>query len=142
MKVREIMTSDAECVRPSDTLREAATLMRDLDVGALPVCGDDNRLAGMITDRDIAIRAVAEGGDPDSVTVGEVMTPEIVTCYEDDSLAQAADIMERKQIRRLVVLNSDKQLVGILSLGDVAVRGASDQLSAEALEEISKPVPV
>jgi CBS domain-containing protein len=113
--------------------------MRDLDVGSLPVCGDQDRLVGMITDRDIVIRAVADGSDPNTTLVRDAMSPEIVCCFEDDEVAEAVHRMEERQIRRLPVLNHDKRLVGIVSLGDVAVRCRDDRLSGEALHHVSEP---
>ncbi len=139
MRLKEIMTRHVECINPEDTLARAAVRMRDLDVGCLPVCGGDDRLAGVITDRDITIRGTAEGRDPETTRIEDVMTPEISYCFENDSVDEAARIMEEKQIRRLVVLNREKRLVGILSLGDLAVKSGNHRLSAEALEQISEP---
>jgi CBS domain-containing protein len=134
------MTQGCECIGPDATIQEAAQKMRDLGVGPLPVCGENDRLIGMITDRDITIRAVAEGEDPCSACVRDVMTPDIVCCFEDQDIEEAAQMMEQKQIRRLVVLNRDKRLVGILSLGDLAVQTRDERLAGEALERISEPV--
>jgi len=139
MQLKDIMTSNPECVRPGATLQEAARKMRDLDVGPLPVCGDDDRLAGMITDRDIAVRAVAEGKDPKTTTVREAMTEEVVYGFEDQDVGDAARVMEQKQIRRLVVLNRDKRMVGIVSLGDVATECGDRQKAGEILQEVSEP---
>jgi len=139
MLVQSAMTEGVQCARPTDTIARAAQRMRDLNIGALPVCGEDNELLGMLTDRDIAIRAVADRCDPDSTLVGDVMSPGITFCYDDYDVEDAAHVMENKQIRRIVVLNRDKRLVGILSLGDLAVRNADDWLSGEALERISEP---
>jgi len=139
MTVKDIMTPNPECIRPDATLQEAARRMRDLDVGPLPVCGDDDRLAGMITDRDITVRAVAEGKDPKTTTVREAMTDEIVHVYEDQDVADAAQVMEQKQIRRLVVLNHDHRLVGIVSLGDLAVESGDRTKAGEVLQEVSEP---
>src|SRR5687768_16020418 len=97
MKVKDIMTAHAEGTSPTTTLREAAQRMKNLDVGPLPVCGDDDRLAGMITDRDIAVRAVAEGLDPSTALVRDVMTPNIIYCYEDQDVSDAAHMMEQNQ---------------------------------------------
>jgi CBS domain-containing protein len=142
MKVHEIMTRDAQCVRPDTNLSQAAIRMRELNVGALPVCGDNAKLVGMITDRDIVIRAVADGANPNATLVESVMSPDICYCFADDDVKEAARIMESEQIRRLVVLDQDKQLIGILSLGDLAVRCHDDKLSGEALEQISEPANV
>jgi CBS domain-containing protein len=136
------MTAGVECTTPSATLREAARMMRDLNIGPLPVCGDNDRLVGIITDRDIAIRAVAEGDDPDVTPVSAVMTPKIIYCYEDQDVDEAAHMMEGNQVRRLVVLNRDKRLVGIVSLGDLAVDTRDEQLAGHTLEAISEPVHV
>jgi CBS domain-containing protein len=131
------MTSDVTCVRPDANLRDAAQKMRDLDVGSLPVC-DNDRLVGMITDRDIAIRAVADGCEPEETRVHQVMSEGVSYCFEDDDLEDAERIMKDKQIRRLVVLNHDKRLTGILALGDIAVCGDEESVG-ETLEEISEP---
>jgi CBS domain-containing protein len=133
------MTHSAECARPSDSLAHAAERMRELDCGSLPVCGDSDKLVGMITDRDITIRGTAESCDPAGTRVADVMSPGIFYCFEDEDVAAAAQLMEEKQVRRLVVLNRDKRMVGIVSLGDIAVRNHDDRLSGEALERISEP---
>lgn len=137
MKIREIMTPDAQCIGPDETLVEAASLMRQLDVGVLPVC-DGEEVVGMITDRDITIRAVAEGCDPNQSRVGEVMTPGTVFVYDDQSVDETVHILERHQIRRAPVMTREKKIVGIVSLGDIAV-GANAALSGEALKFVSQP---
>lgn len=139
MKVQDIMTRHVECVTPETSLRAAAQKMKELDVGPLPVC-DNDRIAGVVTDRDIAIRGVAAGLDPETTTVREVMSSGAACCFEDDDIEEAEAIMQEKQIRRLMVLNRDNRLVGILSLGDLAVRTHGNSHTAETLEEISKPV--
>ena len=131
------MTSGPRCVAPDTKLTEAAKLMAELDVGALPVC-DNDQLAGMVTDRDIAVRAVAAGRDPNQTTVQDAMTGGIVFIYEDDDVEEAARLFETKRIRRLPVLNREKRMVGIISLGDLAVN-ASAGLGGEALKEVSTP---
>jgi CBS domain-containing protein len=138
MKLKEIMTSDVEIVSPETILQTAAQKMRDLDVGSLPVC-DGRRLVGMLTDRDITVRATAEGRHPGQTRVEEAMTQDLVFCYEDQDEQDAALAMEQYQIRRLPILNRNKHLVGILSLGDLAVDTTDRNLAGEALEEISKP---
>ena len=143
MQVSKVMTRDAECVRPDNTLQEAARKMRDLDVGPMPVCGDNDRLVGMLTDRDIAVRAVAEGKDPTACKVRDVMTPDVVYCFDDEPVDEAERVMKEKQIRRLLVLNRDKRLVGIVSLGDLAVRGDNRREAGDVLHDVSEPaVPV
>jgi CBS domain-containing protein len=138
MKISEVMTPFAKCIGPESTLVEAARQMRELDIGALPICEND-RLAGMVTDRDLALRGIGEGLDPTLTPVRTVMSAGIVYVFEDQDVGEAARLMEVKQIRRLAVLNRDKRLVGIVSLGDLAV-DASPALSGEALREISQPV--
>lgn len=138
MIVRDIMSRDVEVVHPDSVLQEAAGKMKSLDVGSLPVC-DNRRLLGVVTDRDITIRAVAAGQDPKSTKVRDTMTPELIYCYEDETLSEAAKLMERHQIRRLPILNREKQLVGIVALGDLAVDSGNEKLSGTVLEEISEP---
>ena len=138
MQVKDVMTRGAECVSPDATLQEAARKMKDLDVGPLPVC-DNDRLAGMLTDRDIVVRAVAEGRDPRSARVREAMSEGIDYCFEDDDVGQAAGLMRRRQVRRLAVLNRDKRLVGIVSLGDLAVETGGAEVAGKTLERVSQP---
>ena len=138
MKVKDVMTRGAECVRPEATLQEAAQKMKSLDVGPLPVC-DNDRLVGMLTDRDITVRAVAEGKDPRATRVRDAMTEGICYCFEDDDVADAARLMKEQQIRRLVVLNRDKRLAGIVSLGDLAVETGDEHLAGQTLEHVSQP---
>jgi len=137
MRVNEVMTKGVECIGPDATLQEAAAKMKSLDIGPLPVC-DNDRLVGMVTDRDITVRASAEGNAPTDVHVRDVMTPEVIYCFEDAPVREAARLMEQKQIRRLVVLNRDKRMVGIVSLGDLAVQTGDEQLAGNALEGISE----
>lgn len=136
-KVRDLMTQDVEVVNPEDTLKECAEKMRALNVGPMPVCEND-RLVGMITDRDIVVRAIALGHDPSSTKVREVMTDDVEFLSADDTVEEAAKLMKDKQIRRVLVIDDDKKLCGILSLGDLA-EDADDRLSGETLERISEP---
>jgi len=138
MQLKDVMSRDVEVVRPDATLAEAAEKMQRLDVGPLPVC-DGQRLVGMITDRDITVRATSEGKDPKTARVREVMTEDMKWCFEDEEVQVAADLMAKAQIRRLVVLNRDKRLVGIVSLGDLATEPRAQEDAGEALEEISEP---
>jgi CBS domain-containing protein len=131
------MTRRVEVIRPDSTLQEAAEKMKDLDVGPLPVCEGD-RLVGMITDRDITVRGVAEGQDPWTDHVRDVMTKEVIFCFEDQDVAEAARLMKDKQVRRLVVLDRDRRLVGIVSLGDLAV-DADEEVAGNTLEGVSQP---
>jgi CBS domain-containing protein len=121
MQIREIMSQDVTIITPDDTLQKAAKLMADLDAGALPV-GENDRLVGMLTDRDITVRAVAQGKAPDQCRVRDIMSSEIKFVFEDDSVDDAASKMSQLQVRRLPVLNRDKRLVGIVSLGDIAAK--------------------
>jgi CBS domain-containing protein len=135
MQIREIMTREVDVVAPNASIRDAAAKMKELDVGAIPVC-DGQKLSGLVTDRDITLRAVAEGRDPSKTRVSEVMSSEIAYCFEDDPVEQAAKLMESKQIRRLPILDRNKQLAGIVSLGDIAVRTEGSRqkdLAGEAL---------
>jgi CBS domain-containing protein len=138
MQVSDVMTRNAECTRPEATLQEAAQRMKALDIGAVPVC-DRDHLIGVLTDRDITVRSVADGHDPRSDHVRDVMTPEVYYCYEDNDVADAAELMRAKQVRRLPVLNQHKRLVGIVALGDLAVEAGSEELAGHALEGISAP---
>jgi CBS domain-containing protein len=138
MQLKEVMTREVEVVRPNAALKQAAEKMRDLDVGSLPVC-DGSRLLGMLTDRDITVRAVAEGRDPLVTEVREVMTGKIVYGFDDQSVEDGAQIMSEHQIRRLPILNRDKQLVGILSLGDLAVDANDLATAGDVLEGVSLP---
>ena len=137
MQISQILTREVETIRPDTPVREAAQRMRSMDVGSLPVC-DGRHLLGMVTDRDITIRITAEGRDPANTPVLEAMTPDVAYVFEDQDVTEAARIMQERQIRRLPVLSRDKQLVGIVALGDVAQSG-QDQLSGDALEKISEP---
>ncbi|MCG3117770.1 MAG: CBS domain-containing protein [Candidatus Manganitrophus sp. SA1] len=138
MQLKEIMTEEVEVVHPDASLKDSATKMKELNVGVLPVC-DGERLVGTLTDRDITVRATAEGRDPTNTKVREVMTQEVVYAFEDQDVKEAAQLMEQKQIRRLMVLNRQKRLTGIVSLGDLAVDTKDRKLSGEVLERVSEP---
>jgi CBS domain-containing protein len=125
--VREIMTEDATCVGENDTIVEAAQKMRDLEVGALPICGEDDRLKGMITDRDVAIQIVAESKDPSSVRVRELAQGEVVTIGADDSIQELIRTMSQYAVRRVPVIDGHR-LVGIVSQADVARSLPEDQV--------------
>src|SRR4029450_2052823 len=118
MKIKEVMTSEVECVRPETTLQEAAAKMKSFNVGPLPVCEGDKPV-GIVTDRDIVIRAISEGRDPRTTTIRDVMTTNVVTVQETDDVKDAARLMKDRQIRRVVVVGADKRVTGIVSLGDV-----------------------
>jgi len=138
MKVNEIMTTDFEMIDSTASLIEAAEKMKSLNVGFLPV-REGTRLAGLITDRDLVIRGLAEGLDPGSTHVKDIISSEVVYCYEDDSVEEAARLMEDNQIRRLIIVNHDQTPVGILSIGDIAVKSGQEQLAGEILERVSEP---
>lgn len=138
MKIKDIMTTAVEIASPDDTLQEAARRMRVEDCGILPV-GKDDRLVGIITDRDIVTRAVARGLDPDDACVGDVMSVEVKYVYDDESLDDLAHKMSALQVKCLPVLNREKRLVGIVSLSDMALAKGSVQDAAIALSGISRP---
>lgn len=137
MKVSDCMTRDVRLASPSQSIREAALLMVELDVGALPV-GENERLIGMVTDRDIAVRAVACGLGPDT-SVAKVMSDSVMYCFADQTLEEVSRNMGDIQVRRLPVVDREKRLVGIISLSDIANgEGALDE-TGEALRDISQP---
>lgn len=138
MKLKDILTKDPQVISPDAMICEAAQIMKQSDIGMLPVC-DGQHLVGAITDRDLVVRAIAEGCDPLKTKVKDVMTPGISYCFEDQDLEEVAHLMEEKQIRRIAVLNRDKRLVGIASLGDFAVRSKDEHLTEELLERVSQP---
>jgi CBS domain-containing protein len=135
-KVRDIMTAEVETAEPDTTLDEIATMMRDGDVGAIPVLEDDE-VVGIVTDRDIVVRCIAEGKDPAETTVDDVLSEDLETASPDMDLQEAARIMSGRQIRRLPVVE-DNRLVGIVSLGDIAVKHEDEAVSGRALENISE----
>jgi CBS domain-containing protein len=135
MLVQDAMSRHVRTVGPEASISEAARVMADADVGVLPVAAGD-RLAGMVTDRDIAVRAVAIGKGPET-TVGEVMTHEVLYCHEDEDITDVCQNMADMQIRRLPVVDVDKRLVGIVSLADIADSRAKE--AGEALEGITRP---
>lgn len=138
MKVRDVMTRNVECTRPDANLQEAAARMKSLDIGPLPVC-DEGRLVGMITDRDITVRATAEGESPTGIRVKDVMTPDVFWCFEDEDVHDASHQMQARQVRRLLVLDEQKRLVGIVSLGDLVMETGNHELAGSTLEAVSEP---
>lgn len=134
---REIMTADATCIGERDTLAAAAEKMAQLDVGSLPICGEDNRLKGMLTDRDIVVKAVAQGRNPAEVTAGELAQGKPVTIGADDDAAEILRTMGSHQVRRLPVIDG-QDLIGMVALADVA-RALSDRPVGDLLDAISKP---
>jgi CBS domain-containing protein len=136
LKVHEVMTDRPRCVTPETTVSEAAQLMKTDDIGSLPIL-DGEQLAGVLTDRDIVIRAVAEGKDPRGMPVREVASRELVTVRADDDLSEALKLMASQQVRRLPVVDDDNRLVGIVAQADIAVE-AKEKAVGEMVEEISK----
>lgn len=139
MELRDVMTPNPECISPDTSLKEAAAKMRDADIGDVLVCEND-RLVGIITDRDIAIRATADGKTPSRSKVRDVMSSGVVYCFEDQTYEEAAQMMSKKQIRRLPILNRDKRLVGIVSLGDLALQTNDEMVVEKTLEAVCEPV--
>jgi len=138
MKVSEIMTQDVEIIQPDDTLRLAAQKMRDRDIGFLPVC-DGESLMGVLSDRDIAIRALADGMDINIMLGRDLMTTPALYCFDDQDVTEAAKVMGDNQIRRLVILGRENErVVGVISLGDLVRRGITD-LSGQVLQKVSEP---
>lgn len=133
---RDLMTPDPTCVKENETLVDAARKMRDLDVGALPICGSDDRLKGMLTDRDIVVKCLAQGGDPTTATAGDLAEGKPVTVGADDDIRVALEMMQKHQVRRLPVID-DHKLVGIISQADVA-RELSAGQTGETVAEISE----
>ena len=136
MKVRDVMSHDVDVCSPDDTIQSVAQKMRDGDYGSVPV-GSRDALQGTITDRDITIRAVATGKGGDT-RVREVMTTNVITCFEDDSTDDAADVMREHQIRRLPVVDKNKRVVGIVAIGDLAVE-ESRKTAGKTLRDVSQP---
>ena len=134
-KARDIMTGGAECIGENETLVDAARKMRELDVGSLPICGQDNRLKGMLTDRDIVIKCVAEGGDPQATRAGELATGKPVTIGADDSIEETLSTMKQYKVRRLPVIDGH-DLVGVVSQADVA-RNIDEHKVGDLVEAIS-----
>lgn len=138
MKVKEAMTRDVRIASPSETIRQAARTMAEIDAGAIPV-GENDRLVGMITDRDIAVRAVASGKSPDTPIRDVMSTEGICYCFDDQEIGEVAVSMADVKVRRLPVVNRDKRLVGILSLGDISQVDNQGQPAGEALRAICEP---
>ncbi|HBN85662.1 MAG TPA: CBS domain-containing protein [Clostridiales bacterium] len=137
MKVKDIMSHSVAHLTPFATVSEAARLMEKHNIGSVPVC-NDNKVVGMLTDRDIVIRNIAGGQDPKSTKVGDIMSVDITTVTPDTEVANVGKVMADKQVRRIPVIENDR-LVGMVAIGDIAVRGMYDAEVAEALAEISIP---
>ena len=139
MQAKDFMTTGVECVSPGMSMRDAALRMKSLDVGFLPVCEND-RLVGTLTDRDLALRVIADGRDPDDCKARDIMTREVFWCYEDQPSDEVAEYMAEREIRRLLVLDRSKRLVGVISIGDLAKSG-EEQKAGEAIREIAQAPP-
>ena len=137
MRIQDVMTADVSFVRPDTPILEIARKMRDGDIGATPVV-EDERLVGMVTDRDVVVRVIAEGGDVRTKTARDAMSPGILYCFVDESVEAVLENMGDQRIRRLPVVDRDKRLVGVVSLGDLALSGQR-KAAGEALQEISQP---
>lgn len=136
--LKDIMTPSVEVIAPNATAADAARKVRDLEVGAIPVC-DGDKLLGMVTDRDLVLRVLAMSRSPVEALVRDAMTPGLVYCFEDQDADVAADLMAEKQIRRIPILSKNKQLVGIVSLGDLAIDGLDPHESGEVIHGVSDP---
>ncbi len=137
-QVKDVMTKKVKLVHPSVSIKEAAGKMFEFDIGMLPVA-ENEKIVGVLTDRDIAIRSAARGDNPDTTEIRKAMSSDTTHCYEDQSVQEAARIMKEHQIRRLIVLDRDNKLAGVCSLGDLAVYEEGTDKSGEVLEEVSKP---
>ena len=137
MQIKDVMTADVSFVNPDTSILEIARKMRDHDIGSTPVVEND-RLVGMVTDRDVVVRLVAEGGDVRVKTARDAMSPRVLYCFGDETVEAVLENMGDQQIRRLPVVDRDKRLIGVVSLGDLALSGKR-RAAGEALQEISQP---
>jgi CBS domain-containing protein len=137
MRIDEIMTRRVECIAPTLPIAKAAEKMRDLDIGFLPICEND-RLVGTVTDRDMTIRSIAQGRDPRLAPVSEIMTPAVFYCYEDEDVDHVAGYMQEREVRRMLILNRQRDLVGVVSLGDIAKASGETKLAGETLGQIAE----
>jgi CBS domain-containing protein len=135
MKIREIMTTNVECVSPGTGIHDLADKMKTLDVGFIPICEND-RLVGTVTDRDIVIRGIAGGKDFDGLKASDIMTNQIFWCFEDDDVKDVAEQMRDKEVRRMLILSKDKRLVGVVSIGDISK--VEEKESGKTLKDITE----
>jgi CBS domain-containing protein len=140
MLAKEVMTRAVECISPEMRLQDAARTMKSLDVGFLPVCEND-RLVGTITDRDMVLRVIAEGADTKALKASDIMSPAVYWCYEDQTTGEVANYMSQKEIRRVLILNRNKRLAGVISIGDLA-KGGDQEKAGEAIANIADAPPV
>jgi len=140
MQAKEIMTRNVECIAPETPIEDAAKRMKSLDVGFLPVCEND-RLVGVVTDRDVVLRVVAEGKKSSECLARDIMTEEVCWCYEDLTVEEVADFMAKKEVRRVLILNRDKRLTGVISIGDLSQARGEQLKAGETMKEISQAPP-
>lgn len=138
MKIENIMTDTVRSLSPDSSVQEAAQLMKRHDIGVLPIC-DNNRVVGIVTDRDIVIRIVATGIDAGKTPLHRIMSSDVVYCFDTDDIYDVARLMEARQVRRIPILNANLQLAGIVSIGDMAVRAQNTDLVGETLQQVSSP---
>ena len=140
----DVMTQNPKCCLPTDTAADVAQVMKRENIGSVPVCEDrrGNKLIGVVTDRDLAMKIVAEGRDPRTTRVSDVMTRNPITCHPEDDLQQALEAMERRQVRRVPVVANGGTLVGIIAQADIATRGDEPEMTAEVVEVISRHAAV
>ena len=137
MKVQQIMSQNVQCIEPTTPISKDAEKMRELDIGFLAIC-DNDQLVGTVTDRDITIRSVAQGRDPRLAPIEEIMTPSVFYCYEDDDVEHVAKHMQEKEVRRMLILTRQKRLAGVVSIGDIAKAAGEEKLAGETLGEIAE----
>lgn len=141
MKVKEVMSTNVKQISTNAMISEAAEKMKTFNIGVLPIF-DNNKIVGLLTDRDIVVRAIAAGLDPKTTLIKNVYTPEVLSCSEDDDIETAAKIMEDNKVRRLMVFSNTQTLAGILSVGDLALKTSKDHLTYEVLEKVCEPARV
>lgn len=139
-QVRDVMTPNPQCVSEKDSIRDVARIMKDQDTGVVPVV-DGKRIIGLITDRDIVVRGIAEGRELSSVKVNEIMSKSVRSVKEDTPLTEVLDLMSSAEIRRVPVVNGDNELIGIVSLGDIATNSTQDGRVGKTVESISEAPP-
>ena len=138
MNCSDVMTKNPKVCAPTDNVQQAAQLMKSEDVGPIPIVGNDSKLEGIITDRDIVLKVVAEGRDPKTTKLAEVMTGDLITCAVDGDIEETLNLMEDHQVRRIPVVDASGRLVGIISQADIATRLDEPEKTAELVEDISK----
>ena len=137
MKISEIMSRNVECIEPDTSIKDAAEKMRSIDVGFLPVC-EDGHIIGTLTDRDITIRHVADGQNPYRVKARDILTPNVLYCFEDQDIEEVGRYMQEHEVRRVLIFDLTEQLVGIVSLGDISKAVGEQHLAGETLKEIAE----